>query len=76
MPLCRDYLPRGTQMTDQVPDPFAVSVFNSEPQSEEGVPLPIRRELMRVAERMGGSYYYLCAIYRQGMADARAAMSA
>ncbi len=50
------------------PSPFAVAAYNGA-DSDAGVPLPIRQELARVAEARGVSYYYLCAIYRQGLAD-------
>lgn len=37
--------------------------------SEDDVPLPIRQELIHAAMQKQISYYYLCAIYRQGRLD-------
>lgn len=44
-------------------------------QGDDGVPLPIKQELMGVAQSKSMSYYYLCAIYRQGLTDKEMAMS-
>lgn len=48
----------------------APSVIRSGPDTDNDVPLPVKRELMEVAINTGVSYYWLCAIYRLGLRDA------
>ena len=38
--------------------------------AENDVPMPLQRELLRASVHTGMSFYWLCAIYRQGRIDA------
>lgn len=39
------------------------------PDSDDHVPLWLRRELVDLAQRTGLSYYYFCGLYQQGLKD-------
>lgn len=47
------------------------SAHGHEFPTESDVPIDLRRELMRASVAKGINYYWLCAIYRQGLIDQR-----